>query len=361
VKKIILGILSAIIAIAMFIPMATEVFAADGKALDIEAADSIKLNTSVTIKVIDQNDAAVSKASVYVLEAGYGSANNNRGSNAPLQDYAQLAEDNGTLIGKTSTLGKVTYTFTDAGNYILVAIKTGYLPATEGITAGTVNDAGAAAQHQVTNADFRNGNSNIRNASVTEDNLVIKAANRAELKTTVSISVVDGDNEAITKAAVYVVDSADIRSGNGNRAADYADLAEDEGKLIGKTNSNGVITYKFTTEGNYSLIALKDGYTPAIHEITAGDAENVNTMNQQQPVNASNGPDNNIQMQNNNGQANGQNNNQPINAQNNNQQGQQNNNAQQMAGNNRGFFGGMGDFFNNVFNNARKWMPWENK
>jgi len=367
-KKIILSALAIMVAVAMFIPCATDVLAASSIQMSINAPNKVETKTTVNIQVVDNGGDTIYKAGVYLLDDNDLKVINNYiiGKTGNI-DYAAFAEDRGALIDKTDTQGKVIYKFTEEGKYLLVALKDGYVPAIHWITVDNTNNIDTFIQRQVMNAGVQQGNGYVNNAAFANsmERLIIDADNNVDVNTTVTIMVTDQDDDEVYRAAVYLLENEDLRFNNGNSGQyDLEAVAEDEGKLIGNTNTQGKVTYRFTEEGAYLLVALKGDYIPAMQEITVGDISRTDNNQQGQFANAGFQQNNDQGMNNNNAGNNGQ-----VGMQNNNSAPVQNqaapgtqNNQQQMNNNNNdkgpGFMANMGNFFKGFFEKANKWFPW---
>ena len=96
----------------------------------------------------------------------------------------------------------------------------------------------------------------------TKKYLEIKAQNLADIGEEVSIKVIDRKTgEPVNDSEIYVRGSSvSLNQNNISFVVQY-------GKLIGKTNENGDITYVFNETGRFFIKALKDGYVSDIDRI----------------------------------------------------------------------------------------------
>ena len=247
-KRIITAVL---IALAMLLGGALPVFAsttvatavaivpAAKPALAIKAPVSAPVGASVTITVYEtKSNAPVSGANVWALSTDSVAAT--ASGNA---DIASSAAKYGIFLGETDKQGQVNAEFAKAGQYILVAVKDGYTPGLAKIAIGNLK------------------------ALVIRAPAAVKVLQPFSLRVvetsvlTVEIPVPNADVWAVNAAAVSVLDSS----------ADFAAAAQKYGIHLGYTNNDGYLNPEpvLNHAGTYWLIALKDGYTPAIAKIMA--------------------------------------------------------------------------------------------
>jgi hypothetical protein len=155
----------------------------------------------------------------------------------------------GTLIGFTDAGGQLEYSFTEAGNYILAAVKDGFDPDTSRIEV------------RITAA---------------QDYLRIFAQATARVNQEVTFKVTDRSNKGEAGVNVYTIKDSDLtvysENRTGFRAAlirpqAYAEYAQTKGKLIGTTDENGKLACVFTESGRFVVVAVKDGFVPGIARI----------------------------------------------------------------------------------------------
>lgn len=173
-----------------------------------------------------------------------------------VQNLANVTEANcenilnasGTFLYHTDAHGKIFYKVTEAGKYVLVALKPGYLPGYSPISVGNI--------------------------------MAINAPKRAAPGETVSIKVNQKDNsDPIVGAGLWMVESANIKTvrekiaqlkstnrgnlRNLNWESELSGIAE----KIGQTDESGQITNTFDS-GKYLLVAVKQGFMPVLSVIT---------------------------------------------------------------------------------------------
>jgi hypothetical protein len=189
----------------------------------------------------------------------------------------------GFLMGTTDVEGKIVYSFTDAGNYMVIAIKKGYIP----------------------------GHTRMNVVSEVKKGLIVKAPRTVIVQQAVTISVAERwmavpstaaaptiseskkpatanltpPNEAslmpmkmqpVAGAAVYLLKIGDLLPETSARPVEpstspeeYAVMATSKGLIIGKTDENGKLSYTFGAAGRYVLVVTKDGYTAGFARVDA--------------------------------------------------------------------------------------------
>jgi hypothetical protein len=175
------------------------------------------------------------------------------------KDYEALADIHGTFLGRTGPNGKVYPTFTEAGNYLLIALRNGYYPGATWIVA---RDAPRV--------------------------LTIEAPGRAGVGEDVTMTVRNRvTSEPVTNAGIWAItrDQVDtVREQFSALSQDKATAAEEKdyetliglhGILLGQTDLNGNLTYAFQEEGIYVLVAVKQSYFPGFAAIGIRNAVGV--------------------------------------------------------------------------------------
>ena len=171
------------------------------------------------------------------------------------KDYEALADIHGTFLGRTGADGKLYHTFTEAGAYVLVAIKRGYFPGFTSIYVGEIPRAlaieapkRAKVGEEVTMTVFQRGTSEpVEDAgiwAITRDNVELLKEQMTSLREDTSISSEEKDYEALV--SIY-------------------------GIFLGRTDERGQLSHAFGEEGVYVLAAVKRGYFPGFSPIFIGD------------------------------------------------------------------------------------------
>jgi hypothetical protein len=218
-------------------PTAVSIVPVAKPALVIKAPGSAALGAPVTITVYEtKSNAPVSGSSVWALPAD--SIAVTASGNA---DIASAAAKYGIFLGETDKQGQVNAKFAKSGQYILVAVKDGYTPGTAKISIGNLKA------------------------------LVIRAPAAVKVLQPFSLRVVETSiltvEIPVANADVWAVNAVAASALNTN--ADIAAAAQKYGIHLGETGTDGYLNPEpeLSRAGTYWLIALKDGYTPAIIKI----------------------------------------------------------------------------------------------
>ncbi|MDD4579750.1 MAG: S-layer protein domain-containing protein [Methanothrix sp.] len=140
---------------------------------------------------------------------------------------------NGSSIGTTSVTGSFSYTPSKVGTYQVVAKKKDYNSASANLVVRTASEAASVTAYQKANATLSS------KLTINAPAEVIKGENFL-------ITVVQGINQT-------PVDGAEISIGD---------------ESIGKTGSQGTLTYSSNLTGDYTLKAEKEGATSATKKIS---------------------------------------------------------------------------------------------
>jgi hypothetical protein len=234
--------------------------------LGIRLPKTAVVNQDVTITVFERNNLQpVESAAVYALKmdltvqpettiSDNGTATQIilEAGDKTAEKYVDEALQAGVLIGYTDDNGQVSYSFTETGRYIITASKDGYHSAFARISI----------------------------LLSMPDELGVKLPSRAKVDEQVSIKVVNRlTQNAEEGASVYALDYTDTlkqvspsvsavnETDQYYRAESYAELARSAGIYIGDTDSNGEVTYAFTSSGRYVIVAVKEGFIPGFNNI----------------------------------------------------------------------------------------------
>ena len=177
-----------------------------------------------------------------------------RADGAAEQDYESVVSLHGKFLGLTGVNGQVWWTPEEAGIYLLVAVKGGYIPGFTLIRAGQVVKA-----------------------------LGIRAPRVAPVGEEVTITVFDRQaSEPAEGAGVWLIsrekaeelkaEIAALRKEDSISASeqDYESIISLHGKFLGLTGVNGQVWWTPEEAGIYLLVAVKDGYIPGFALIRAG-------------------------------------------------------------------------------------------
>ena len=263
-NRIFSSILMIALALVTIIPATAPVIADSGDkekpaasfpaALVIKAPNRVELGQSVNIAVFGKRGHdQISGASVYSIKADDlvikpGSEN----YTALITEYAALIESKGTLIGTTSDNGTLDYQFTDAGHFVLAAAKDGFIP----------------------------GFSRLTVSSTPEKALAIKSPSSAALNETVTFTVIERESgQAVAGSQLYArrfagnspaggPDKQFGPFGNKSNEPDSDNWSisipgiKESGILLGTTDTQGQVSYGFSTAGRYFLMAVSDNHSP---------------------------------------------------------------------------------------------------
>ena len=206
-------------------------------ALLIKAPGSAQTGDPVIITVYEiKSNVPVSGAGVWALVS-----NNMPVTTSNRDDITSYVAKYGIFFGKTDNQGQVTGKFEKPGIYVLVAVKDGYLPGFAKISI----------------YDFK--------ALVIRAPAVVKVLEPFSLrvveKTVLTVEI------PVPKASVWAVDltTASVLDGN----TDLAAVTQKHGIHLGYTDEKGYLQPEpvLKRAGTYWLVALKDGYAPAITRI----------------------------------------------------------------------------------------------
>jgi hypothetical protein len=191
---------------------------------------------------------AVSKDSATTLKEDIKALREKGLDNVTVGDYEAILESNADFIANTDENGKIIHTFNENGNYLLVAVKPGYVPAFSPLA--------------------------VRNV------LAITGPKRAAPGEEVTFSVTQkATEEAISGAGVWAVTKENAKAlraalkeeRKANKGdlqnADWAGILDAQATSLGTTDANGEVTYTFDSEGKYLLITALEGYVPGFSGI----------------------------------------------------------------------------------------------
>ena len=133
-RKAILGTLALVMALSMAIPFAgvalaeterTSDIASDVRlALDIRAPAGAVVGQPVVMQVVEKHTGrVVAGAGIWAIDL-----NSVTVAADSAEAYAVLAEKSGQFLGQTNQRGLLRHSFDDVGRYVLVAVKSGFVP-----------------------------------------------------------------------------------------------------------------------------------------------------------------------------------------------------------------------------------------
>jgi hypothetical protein len=171
-----------------------------------------------------------------------------KGANLTESDYESVLSGRAFRIGKTGDNGKLSYTFQETGNFIMIAFKAHYWPDIAGIVVGE--------------------------KPVTLPALAVKAPRSSPPGESVTVSVYEkGTEEPVKDAAVWALtkeqaETLQTRLDSARKASQLlstdweVELKALSAIFLGTTNGSGDLKYTFEETGTYLLVALKPGFLP---------------------------------------------------------------------------------------------------
>jgi len=169
----------------------------------------------------------------------------------PTEEEIAAVLDSGIFMGRTDETGKLSYTFTAIGNYVIITAKAHYWP------------------------DFCW-------TAVRDGQLGITAPKHANIDEEITLNVFrKEDQEPVAEAAVWAIPAANVktvrekiaelREAGELKDADAGSLLPDFGTKLGETDADGQLVASFAAAGRYALVAVKKGFLPGFTGIAVGD------------------------------------------------------------------------------------------
>jgi hypothetical protein len=281
------------------------------KALAIQSPSSAALNETVTFTVTEQESGqAVAGSQLYAWRFdGNGFAEGLAKKSLPFGNKSNDSDnwsisipgikESGILLGSSDDQGQVSYAFSTAGRYFLMAVSDNYSAgysmlsvalsdqdtkpdrSTQQLTIAVPQSSAAGQQVTITVSD---NTTPVQGASVYI--LTPKGAEVKKFTPTVSNSqnnhndafggkgnrmgILESSrnvpqNNRIQKEAersIQCVDNSTIALGSWSNREDNG-----RGTLAGNTDSNGQVVYTFISAGQYEIAVYKDGYKPGSAKI----------------------------------------------------------------------------------------------
>ncbi len=219
-----------------FVPAISKISVEPLKEMTIQGPETAYTGQTCEFTVLETNGSAVAGAGVWAI------LNQNQAELNSLDDKtASMITSQGIFLGWTNNLGQVYHAFDKSGKYLLLAAKQGYKPAFSKISILEMKELA------------------IRNPATV---MILTAVPiRVVEKSVLTVEIPVGE------AGVWAI-SMD-KAAKINEIPDYAAFAKTNGIFLGWTDQTGyVMPYpRFSTVGQYWLIAIKDGYVPGISQI----------------------------------------------------------------------------------------------
>jgi hypothetical protein len=237
------------------------------RGLGIDAPRRAPVDEDVTITVFQRMTEetvegagiwALSREKVEVLREDMKALREDTSVAAEERDYESLVDIHGDFLGRTDEDGQLIHAFAEAGSYLLVAVKRGYVPGLSPIGVGIEPKAiglhaprRALIGQDVTITSFQRG---------TQDPVEgtgIWALSREEA-------------EVLRQEMTAMREDASIAAED----KDYESLADIHGNFLGRTDEDGELSVAFSSGGIYLLVGVKKGYFPGataigVHEMPA--------------------------------------------------------------------------------------------
>jgi len=308
-KHILSGLFALLMGIAIALP-ATVPAQADSTNINTTTAVTIpvlmiKVNNTaevgqpVTISVFNRHShESIAGAPIYAIKTSGRVGPADPGNNTTLTDeFEALAESEGISIGTSGSDGTLSATLTEAGRYLLVTAKDGFIP--------------GFARLQV-----KGGDSKTR--------LILQAPTSSPAGQQVTIKVTYGiSGQAVDNATVSAFKTANLLPPNikpapvpaengtstqmiiGRQAPIMIDAEQEDalagqlGKkeiILGRSNSAGEVTYTFNDPGTYMLLVRKGGYLPGARRINIQSSTASKALEIKATINLTTGQSSGIQV-----------------------------------------------------------------
>ncbi|MGA2157693.1 MAG: hypothetical protein ABSG90_00610 [Dehalococcoidia bacterium] len=265
-------ILMLALALVATIPAAAPVIADSGDkdkttasfqaALAIKAPNRVELGQSVNITVFGKRGHdQISGASLYSIKADdLVIKRSSENYTALIAEYATLIQSKGTLIGTTDDNGTLSIQFPEAGRLVLAATKDGFVPGFSRLTVASTPQKALAIQSPSSAAE----NETVTFTVTEKDNAQAVAGSQLYARRFAGNSIEGGlDKES------GLFGNKSNGPGSDNRSISIPGIKE-SGILLGTTDSQGQVSYEFSTVGRYFLMAVSDNYSPGYSLLSVG-------------------------------------------------------------------------------------------
>jgi uncharacterized small protein (DUF1192 family) len=249
------------------------------EALAIRAPRRARADVPVTINVFERITQdpvagaavwAVSRDKVASLQADIAGLKADTSTDAADKDYESVVSLYGELLGRTSMDGSLEHTFDEAGGYLLVAVKLGYVPGFSPLAIVDLPDALAIRAP-------------LRVFAGREFTLGVLDRQTGDLVENAGVWAVSRD-----KVASLQADVARLKADTSTDAADkdYESVVSLYGLPLGMTGADGRLTAAIDDAGGYLLVTVKGGYIPGfaplvVHEDP--DTATASSLDQMRP------------------------------------------------------------------------------
>lgn len=240
------------------------------QALMIKVNNSVEVGQPVTISVFSRrSNETIAGAPVYAVKTSDRVGPADPGNYTTLTDeFEALIECDGTFIGTTGSDGTISAVLSEAGRYLLVATKDGFIP---GFARLQVKEDGQkfrlnlqaptsfpAGQQVMIKVTYGVSGQAAENATI----CAIRTPNA--LPPTVKPAPVPAENGTATQMIIDQQASIIIDAEQEDALAGRLGKRE---IILGNSNSAGEVTYTFKDPGMYMLLVRKKGYLPGARRI----------------------------------------------------------------------------------------------
>jgi len=311
-KRIIPGLFALFIGILMVLPAAAPAQADAGTINPIPAAriPALMIKVNITVEMGQPSTITVFNRPSHETIAGapvYAIKTSGRVGPADPGNYTTLAGElealmgsDGILIGTTGSDGTLSAVLAEAGRYLLVATKDGFIPGFARLQVKEVKEDGQKLRlnlqapasspvgQQVTiKVTYGISGQAVENATVS----AFKAAN--QLPPTIKPAPVPVENGTATQTII------------GQQVPIMIDAEQEDalagrlGKkeiILGSSNSAGEVTYTFNDPGTYMLLVRKSGYLPGARRINIRSSTILTALEIKAAINLTTGQSSAIQV-----------------------------------------------------------------
>lgn len=195
---------------------------------------------------------ALSRDKVESLREEFTALREDSSLSAEEKDYEALVSRHGNFLGRTDEAGQLVYAFSEAGGYLLIAVKRGYVPGFAPIGIRPLPEAlSIVAPRQALVGD--------------EVTMTVRQRFTEDPVQGAGIWALTRDNIEVLREKLK-----SMRAGLDMAAAqelDYESLVSIHGTFLGRTDEDGQLGHVFNEAGGYLLITVKRGYFPGFAPI----------------------------------------------------------------------------------------------
>jgi len=282
-RHIFQGLLILFMGILMVLPAAAPAQADSSKvnpvplikkqALMIKVNNPAEVGQPVTIGVFSRrSNETIAGAPVYAIKTSDRVGPADPGNYTTLADeFESLIESDGTLIGTTGSDGTVSAVLSEAGRYLLVATKDGFIPGFARLQVKQVKEDG-----QKVRLNLQAPASSPAGQQVTIKVTCGVSGQAAENATVCAIRTPNALPPTVKPAPVPAENGTATQMIIGQQSSIMIDIDKEDalagrlGKreiILGNSNSAGEVTYTFKDPGMYMLLVRKEGYLPDARRI----------------------------------------------------------------------------------------------